>query len=199
MGRSDGSGVHGTSWNTSRGRLKGTKYSVGVFLMVPESNLLPYTLCYRISLGIYITTTHLIASSLRLKCRLIHCPNTSTKSFRRLLPSQFPRNSLYPNSTEKMGSFISARLHRYAATMVFWIPAHMYQVPLTADMFFDIMSTLWVIKLPLERFSDSTKWEDGFPHLYGNFGAADVHSVEKFVRTEGQKWSESMKDSRFLQ
>ncbi|PTB69707.1 hypothetical protein BBK36DRAFT_47168 [Trichoderma citrinoviride] len=73
------------------------------------------------------------------------------------------------------------------------------QVPNTADLFFTDATQLWLVKLELAKLADPLKWESGFPHLYGNFGTADVQGLEKFERKEGQKWSESMKTSTFLE
>ncbi|KAL7937017.1 hypothetical protein V8C35DRAFT_277514 [Trichoderma chlorosporum] len=73
------------------------------------------------------------------------------------------------------------------------------QVPKTADLFFAEATELWLIKLELAQLADPLKWESGFPHLYGNFGAADVQSLEKFERKEGQKWSESMATKTWLE
>ena len=66
-------------------------------------------------------------------------------------------------------------------------------------MFFTDATQLWLVKLELAKLADPLKWESGFPHLYGNFGTADVQGLEKFERKEGQKWSESMKTSTFLE
>lgn len=30
---------------------------------------------------------------------------------------------------------------------------------------------------------------DGCAHLYGNFGAADVEAVQRFVRDDGSSWA----------
>ncbi|KAM0254031.1 hypothetical protein ACHAP5_000017 [Fusarium lateritium] len=73
------------------------------------------------------------------------------------------------------------------------------QVPKTADLFFTCASSLWVIKLEFAQFDDSLKWEDSFPHLYGNFGAKNVDSVDKFVRQENQTWGEVMRESKWLE
>ncbi|KAM0256290.1 hypothetical protein ACHAQJ_005055 [Trichoderma viride] len=73
------------------------------------------------------------------------------------------------------------------------------QAPKTADLFFTDATSLWLIKLELAKLADPLKWESGFPHLYGNFGAADVQSMGRFERKEGQKWSESMKTSSWLE
>ncbi|KAK0759000.1 LOW QUALITY PROTEIN: hypothetical protein N5P37_008487 [Trichoderma harzianum] len=96
------------------------------------------------------------------------------------LPEQFPFSQLDAND-----GFV----HLSTAT----------QVPNTADLFFTEATELWLIKLELAKLADPLKWEDGFPHLYGNFGAADVQSLEKFERKEGQKWSEGMKASYWLE
>jgi uncharacterized protein (DUF952 family) len=73
------------------------------------------------------------------------------------------------------------------------------QVPKTADLFFTRASSLWVIKLEFAQFADFLKWEDSFPHLYGNFGAENVDSVEKFVRQENETWGEVMGKSGWLE
>jgi uncharacterized protein (DUF952 family) len=72
------------------------------------------------------------------------------------------------------------------------------KVPGTGDLFFTETSELWVIKLVASKFEKETKWEDGFPHLYGNFGQNEVDSVEKFERAPGQKWSDVMSNSPWL-
>ena len=43
------------------------------------------------------------------------------------------------------------------------------------------------------------KWEGGFPHLYGNFGADHVDSIEKFAREQDQTWGEVMAKSNWLE
>ncbi|KAK0384996.1 hypothetical protein NLU13_7474 [Sarocladium strictum] len=72
------------------------------------------------------------------------------------------------------------------------------QVPGTGDLFFTEASDLWVLKLVAGKFEKNTKWEDGFPHLYGNFGHDEVDSVERFQRPSGKKWSEVMAGSKWL-
>ncbi|KAJ4022343.1 hypothetical protein NW752_000453 [Fusarium irregulare] len=73
------------------------------------------------------------------------------------------------------------------------------QVPKTADLFFTKATSLWVIKLEYVQFADSMKWEGGFPHLYGNFGADHVDSIEKFAREQDQTWGEVMAKSNWLE
>lgn len=72
-------------------------------------------------------------------------------------------------------------------------------MPVTCDLFFKDASEMWIIKLRLGNFIDAVKWDDppniydGCPHLYGNFGPADVVSSRKFERSSGQTWSEVFK------
>ncbi|CAM1501100.1 Fc.00g102620.m01.CDS01 [Cosmosporella sp. VM-42] len=73
------------------------------------------------------------------------------------------------------------------------------QVPLTADLFFNNLPSLWVIKLRFIEFESSSKWEDGFPHLYGNFGKDYLESVQQFDKTGDQPWSEIMKGAAWLE
>jgi uncharacterized protein (DUF952 family) len=72
------------------------------------------------------------------------------------------------------------------------------KVPGTGDLFFTDASDLWVLKLVAGKFEKDTKWEDGFPHLYGNFGSDEVDSVQRFQRPSGKKWAEVMADSKWL-
>ncbi|KAJ2967118.1 hypothetical protein NQ176_g9822 [Zarea fungicola] len=72
------------------------------------------------------------------------------------------------------------------------------QVPKTADLFFSEHTHLWVVKLELSKLSDPVKFEGGFPHLYGNFGALDVDSTTLFERNQGQSWADSMSTSSWL-
>lgn len=73
------------------------------------------------------------------------------------------------------------------------------QVPLTADRFFNDTSSLWLIKFELANLTSLIKWEGGFPHLYGNFGAKDVHSTHKCERAENQSWTRSLRSSPWLE
>ncbi|KAI0597347.1 hypothetical protein F4775DRAFT_259515 [Biscogniauxia sp. FL1348] len=82
------------------------------------------------------------------------------------------------------------------------------QIPTTADLFFASSTRLWVLKI---RFADNdtfrgvrTTWEvPGCPHLYGNFGAADVEGAPReFVRAaaadgdgEGKEKKKSWKEA----
>ena len=55
-----------------------------------------------------------------------------------------------------------------------------------------------MLKLVAGKFEEATKWEGGFPHLYGNFGSEEVDSIEKFERPEGKSWKEIMESSTWL-
>lgn len=72
-------------------------------------------------------------------------------------------------------------------------------MPKTADLFFAEHTKLWVIKLELSKLADPVKFEDSFPHLYGNFGARDVDSASRFEREQAQTWAESMSISSWLE
>ncbi|KUI72855.1 hypothetical protein VM1G_08591 [Cytospora mali] len=85
-----------------------------------------------------------------------------------------------------------------------------WQVPITADLFFTGHTTLHLIKIRLAPLESQVKWDDppndndGCPHLYGNFGAADVESVERFERSGGEgqsrkSWKEVFASSGWLE
>jgi uncharacterized protein (DUF952 family) len=96
------------------------------------------------------------------------------------LPAEFPLSDLDRND-----GFV----HLSTAT----------QVPQTGDLFFKDATNLWIVKLDLANFEKDVKWENGFPHLYSNFGAAGVESVQGFERKEGQTWAQCMAESTWLQ
>ncbi|TQV95495.1 hypothetical protein V2A60_000686 [Cordyceps javanica] len=73
------------------------------------------------------------------------------------------------------------------------------QVPNTAGLFFSEQTKLWVVKIEQAKLSDPVKFEDGFPHLYGNFGALDIDSTSRFEREQGQTWADSMGASSWLE
>ncbi|EGX93624.1 hypothetical protein CCM_04999 [Cordyceps militaris CM01] len=73
------------------------------------------------------------------------------------------------------------------------------QVPKTAGLFFTEHTKLWVIKLELSKLSDPVKFEDGYPHLYGNFGALEVDSTSRFEREQTQTWADSLGASSWLE
>lgn len=73
------------------------------------------------------------------------------------------------------------------------------QVPNTCDLFFNHVADLWILKLEFSKVEARTKWEGGFPHLYGNFGKDEVVSANQFERTGSQKWSENMNGSAWLE
>ncbi|KAM0664213.1 hypothetical protein MY8738_003376 [Beauveria namnaoensis] len=73
------------------------------------------------------------------------------------------------------------------------------QVPQTADLFFAEHTKLWVVKLELSKLSDPVKFENGYPHLYGNFGALEIDSISRFERNQEQTWADSMGTSSWLE
>ncbi|KAI0164248.1 hypothetical protein GGR52DRAFT_559005 [Hypoxylon sp. FL1284] len=70
------------------------------------------------------------------------------------------------------------------------------QIPITAGLFFNESPAVWVLKIRFApKFHGATTWEvQGCPHLYGNFGAADVDSVKQFSRPAGAAWGDVMKE-----
>ncbi|KAI2640146.1 hypothetical protein GGS21DRAFT_505434 [Xylaria nigripes] len=68
------------------------------------------------------------------------------------------------------------------------------QIPDTAGLFFAEATTLWILKIRFKSdFHGVTTWEvPGCPHLYGNFGAADVQGSKEFSRAEGENWKDTM-------
>ncbi|KAH8911693.1 hypothetical protein BR93DRAFT_921670 [Coniochaeta sp. PMI_546] len=79
------------------------------------------------------------------------------------------------------------------------------QIPITSDLFFTAVHQLWILKLRLSNFeASSVKWDEvegtnGCPHLYGNFGAADVESVKEFRREADKTWTETLKGDEWLE
>ncbi|KAM7216282.1 Protein of unknown function (DUF952) domain containing protein, partial [Rhypophila decipiens] len=76
-----------------------------------------------------------------------------------------------------------------------------WQIPITADLFFNTTPKFYILKLRLSNFDQQkVKWDEaegtnGCPHLYGNFGGNDVVDVRVFEkRTAEQKWSEVLKE-----
>ncbi|KAJ1326237.1 DUF952 domain-containing protein [Microdochium nivale] len=72
------------------------------------------------------------------------------------------------------------------------------QVPGTLGRFFKDVRTLWIMRIPYARVVGRTRWENTFPHLYGGeFGAAEVESVEEFTRggsSSGEKQNEAVEE-----
>ncbi|KAK0728429.1 hypothetical protein B0T26DRAFT_738776 [Lasiosphaeria miniovina] len=74
-----------------------------------------------------------------------------------------------------------------------------WQIPITADLFFTSTPEFWILKLRLANFAPaSVKWDEtpgtnGCPHLYGNFGAADIVGARRFARgPDGQSWRDTL-------
>ena len=67
-------------------------------------------------------------------------------------------------------------------------------MPITATLFFEKDTQIWILKIPLKKFEEATKWDvegtDGCAHLYGNFGRDDVEAVKGFKRAAGEAWNQ---------
>lgn len=111
------------------------------------------------------------------------------------IPAQYPLSQLDQN--DGFVHLSTASQVNLAAALV--IPSDAHQVPNTANLFYNDSTALWVVKMELAKLSHPTKWENGFPHLYGNFGADNVVSVEKFEKKEGKTWPGSMQESAWLE
>ncbi|PSR97660.1 hypothetical protein BD289DRAFT_450787 [Coniella lustricola] len=117
------------------------------------------------------------------------------------LPRVFP-----PSDLDKQDGFIHLSTGR--------------QVPITAGLFFASHTTLWLIKIRLAALTaepatgNMVKWDDppndndGCPHLYGNFGAVEVDSVQEFERKTGcsaggygqdEEWKDVFAASKWLE
>lgn len=116
-----------------------------------------------------------------------------------------------PGTLSKTSAFFGARCQRWVRPFEHRGPGKLKeycatlpeigltsQVPQTADLFFKQSPRLWVIKLELSKLEDQLKWENGFPHLYGNFGAPDVLSIQEFERGEMQSWADCMSQTHWL-
>ncbi|KAH7025739.1 uncharacterized protein B0I36DRAFT_329035 [Microdochium trichocladiopsis] len=67
------------------------------------------------------------------------------------------------------------------------------QVPGTLNLFFKSTASLYILRVPYDKIGAQTKWENTFPHLYGNFGADEVESFEEFKREDGEEsWDKAV-------
>lgn len=67
------------------------------------------------------------------------------------------------------------------------------QTPQTAARFFATADALWLLKIPLARIENMTKWEEGrsgtYAHIYGEMvGQEEVVDVKEFRREDGRAW-----------
>ncbi|KAK2068405.1 hypothetical protein P8C59_003044 [Phyllachora maydis] len=71
------------------------------------------------------------------------------------------------------------------------------QIPTTAALYFSATPSLHLLKLRLSpRLAAATRWDapagPGCPHLYANFGAADVVATREVRRAEGTTWAQAL-------
>ncbi|KAK7744603.1 hypothetical protein SLS53_003489 [Cytospora paraplurivora] len=88
---------------------------------------------------------------------------------------------------------------------------HLSTARQATGLYFTAHTTLYLIKIRRAALKGEVRWDDppndndGCPHLYGNFGAADVESVQRFERAEGkeggegQGWKEVFASSAWLE
>merc|ERR1712000_171836 len=68
----------------------------------------------------------------------------------------------------------------------------------TCDRYFSHTTKIYLLKLDFAKTVSRTKWENGFPHLYGNFGREEIVDSRAFERSASETWSESLKRSEWL-
>ena len=100
------------------------------------------------------------------------------------LPSSFPKSAL----DEKDGF-----IHLSTAE----------QIPGTASLIYAHANSLSLLKIPLDRIEEATKWEATgsgyFPHLYrAELVREDVVDVKEFRRESGKQWTEVLINDAWL-
>ena len=78
------------------------------------------------------------------------------------------------------------------------------QIPATASRFYAHTNSLFLMKIPLDRIKESTKWEEAgsgcFPHLYGaELGREEVVDVKEFRREVPEPWTNVLSNDAWLQ
>ncbi|CEJ82493.1 hypothetical protein VHEMI02553 [[Torrubiella] hemipterigena] len=74
-----------------------------------------------------------------------------------------------------------------------------FQVPGTLGLFFKDATSVWLLKIEAGKLQDPLKWEDTFPHLYGDLGARDVSDSKRFDRPDSKTWAEVMAGDSWLE
>ena len=77
------------------------------------------------------------------------------------------------------------------------------QIPGTASLIYAHASSLYLLKIPLDRIEKATKWEETgsgyFPHLYrAELGREEVVDVKEFRRESGKQWTEVLSNDAWL-
>jgi uncharacterized protein (DUF952 family) len=77
------------------------------------------------------------------------------------------------------------------------------QVPQTCNLFFSTSNKLHIIKFPYSKIRHRTRWEHApdreelFPHVYGELGIAEMHSVRTFYKGENT-WTDVLGEETWL-
>ena len=77
------------------------------------------------------------------------------------------------------------------------------QVPATAGRFYSTNSSLWLLKIPLDRIQKDVRWEGSagghFPHVYGAMpGKAEIVDSKEFRNGEGEDWANKLENDQWL-
>lgn len=78
------------------------------------------------------------------------------------------------------------------------------QAPGTAARFFSSCQQLWLLKIPLERIMENTRWEEGnsdtYAHLYeAGLGREEVADVRECKRDEGKSWESALGGEEWIE
>ena len=78
------------------------------------------------------------------------------------------------------------------------------QIPATASLIYAHTNSLSLLKIPLDRIEEATKWEEVgsgcFPHLYrGALGREDVVDVREFRKEVPEQWTNVLNNDAWLQ
>ena len=77
------------------------------------------------------------------------------------------------------------------------------QIPATASRFYSHANSLSLLKIPLDRIVENTRWEETgsgyFPHFYGaQLGRAEVVDVKEFRRGHPEQWKNVLSNDAWL-
>ncbi|ORY77750.1 hypothetical protein BCR37DRAFT_121258 [Protomyces lactucae-debilis] len=78
------------------------------------------------------------------------------------------------------------------------------QVPGTVGRFFKDINEIVLLKIPVARIQDKTKWEASsshgiFPHIYGDLLESDVQERKTFKTEDASKWEAMLNESAWLE
>ena len=77
------------------------------------------------------------------------------------------------------------------------------QIPGTASLIYTYAKSLFLLKIPLDRIEEATKWEETtsgcFPHLYrAQLGREEVVDVKEFTREGPEQWTNVLSNDAWL-